>query len=139
MPAGSFGPGLQATGGYLAGRSGVSQREVQDWLATACYTEVSVGSLATLAQAVSAALAAPVAAATCYGPQPHVRHADETGWYERAKRLWLSPEPCGRGDVTPVHQPARRLTLCPNVSEYDASGLSIAASVGRGVFTRLRS
>ena len=34
MPTGSFGPRVQATVGYLTGRSGASQREVPDILAT---------------------------------------------------------------------------------------------------------
>jgi transposase len=44
MPTGSFGPRVQATGGYVTGRVGASQREVQDILATLCQTEVRVGS-----------------------------------------------------------------------------------------------
>jgi transposase len=89
MPTGSFGPGLQATVGYLTGRIGASQREVHEVLATVCHTEVSVGSIATLGQAVSAALAVPVAEAVGYVQCQPVRNADETGWYERAKRVWL--------------------------------------------------
>jgi transposase len=89
MPAGSFGPRLQATVGYLTGRIGASQREVREVLATVCHTEVSVGSIATLEQAVSTALAAPMAEALHYVQRQPVRNADETGWYERAKRLWL--------------------------------------------------
>ena len=45
MPPGSFGPRVQATVGYVTGRSGASQREVQDMLATLCHTEMSVGSV----------------------------------------------------------------------------------------------
>ena len=63
MPPRSFGPRVQATVGYLTGRIGASQREVQEILATVCQTEVSVGSVGALEQAVSAALAAPVAEA----------------------------------------------------------------------------
>ena len=63
MPRGSFGPRVQATVGYLTGRIGASQREVQDLLATLYQTEVSVGGIGALEQAVSAALAAPVAEA----------------------------------------------------------------------------
>lgn len=57
MPAGSFGPRVHATVGYWTGRSGASQREVQEILATLCQTEVSVGSSAALEHAVSTALA----------------------------------------------------------------------------------
>jgi transposase len=89
MPAGSFGPRVQATVGYLTGRIGTSQREVQDILATLCQTDVSVGSIATLEHAVSAALAAPVAAAETYVQRQPVRNADETSWREKTKRVWL--------------------------------------------------
>lgn len=89
MPQGSCGPGLQATVGYLTGRIGARQREIHEGLATVCHTEVSVGSIALREQAVSTALAAPVAAAVRSVQCQPVRNADETGWYERAKRLWL--------------------------------------------------
>jgi transposase len=89
MPAGSFGPRVQATVGYLTGRIGASQREVQDILATVCQTEVSVGSVGAVEQAVSAALAAPVAEAATYVQRQPVRNADETSWREKTKRVWL--------------------------------------------------
>jgi transposase len=89
MPSGSFGPGLQATVGYLTGRMGASQREVHEVLAAVCHTEVSVGSIATLEQAVSMALAVPVAEAASYVQRQPVRNADETGWREQGKRVWL--------------------------------------------------
>jgi transposase len=89
MPSGSFGPGLQATVGYLTGRMGVSQREVHEVLAAVCHTEVSVGSIATLEQAVSTALVGSVAEAAGYVQRQPVRNADETGWREHGKRMWL--------------------------------------------------
>ncbi len=66
MPSGSFGPRVQATVGYLTGQLGASQREVQVLLATVCHTDVSVGNVGALEQAVSAALATPVAEAARY-------------------------------------------------------------------------
>jgi transposase len=89
MPEGSFGPRVQATVGYLTGRIGASQREVQEILATLCQTEVSVGSITALEQAVSTALATPVAEAKQYVQWQPVRNADETSWREKTKRLWL--------------------------------------------------
>jgi hypothetical protein len=80
---------VQATVGYLTGRIGTSQREVKEILATLCQTEVSVGSIATLEQAVSTALATPVAEAEQYVQRQPVRHADETSWWESCKRRWL--------------------------------------------------
>jgi transposase len=89
MPAGSFGPRVQATVGYLTGQMGASQREVQDILATRCQTDVSVGGIGALEQAVSAALAVPVAEAQTYVQRQPVRNADETSWREKTKRVWL--------------------------------------------------
>jgi transposase len=89
MPAGSFGPRMQATVGYLTGRIGASQREVHEIFATLYQTAVSVGSVGALAQAVSAALAAPMAEAQPYVQRQPVRNADETSWREKGKRRWL--------------------------------------------------
>jgi transposase len=89
MPSGSFGPRVQATVGFLTGRLGASQREVQDLLATVCHTEVSVGSVGALEQAVSAALAIPVTEAAKYVQRQPVRSADETSWPEKSQRRWL--------------------------------------------------
>lgn len=89
MPEGQFGPRVQATVGYLTGRIGASHREVQEILATLCQTEVSVGSITTLEQAVSTALATPVAEAQKYVQRQPVRNADETSWREKTKRMWL--------------------------------------------------
>lgn len=89
MPSGSFGPRLQAVSGFLTGRIGVSQREGQEILATLFATEVSVGSIAALEQAVSEAVVEPVAEALRYVQRQHMRNVDETGWREKAKRVWL--------------------------------------------------
>jgi transposase len=89
MPPGRFGPRRHATTGFLTGRMGASQREVHEILETLFQTEVSVGSIAALEQAVSDALAAPVAEATCYVQRQHMRNVDETGWREQTKRVWL--------------------------------------------------
>jgi transposase len=89
MPTGSFGPRVQATVGYLTGRIGASQREVQDILATLYQTEVSVGGIGALEQAVNTALATPVKEAERYVQRQPVRNADETSWREKGKRRWL--------------------------------------------------
>ncbi len=89
MPRGSFGPRVQATGGYLTGRIGASQREGQDRLATLYQLEVSVGGIGGLEQAVSVALAAPKAEAQPYVQRQPVRNAEETSWREKRQRRWL--------------------------------------------------
>jgi transposase len=97
MPTRSFGPRVQAIVGYLTGRIGASQREAQDILATLYQTEVSVGGIGALEQAVSAALATPVREAERYVQRQPVRNADETSWREKGKRrwLWISVVPLG--------------------------------------------
>jgi hypothetical protein len=80
---------VQATVGYVTGRIGASQREVQDLLATLWQTDVSVGSIGAVDQVVSTALATPVAEAAAYGQRQPVRKADETSWREKTKRVWL--------------------------------------------------
>jgi hypothetical protein len=62
---------------------------VQEILATVGQTAVSVGSVGALEQAVSAALAAPVAEAETYVQRQPVRNVDETSWREKTKRVWL--------------------------------------------------
>ena len=95
MPAGSLGPRGHATVGYVTGRSGASQREGQDLLATLGRTDVSGGGIGALAQARSAALAAPVAEAQTYVQRQPVRNAEETSWREKRQRrgLWISVRP----------------------------------------------
>jgi len=89
MPSGGFGPRLQATVGYLTGRVGASQREVEEVLDTLLHTDLSLGSIPALEGEVSAALAEPVAAAQAYVQQQPVSNVDETSWRERAQRTWL--------------------------------------------------
>ncbi|MGI8448530.1 MAG: IS66 family transposase [Streptosporangiaceae bacterium] len=89
VPQGSFGPRTQATVAYLAGRLGISQRDVAELLHVLFQLEISLGSIATLEQQVSAAVAAPVAEAVAHVQQQPVVNADETGWREGTQRRWL--------------------------------------------------
>jgi Plasmid pRiA4b ORF-3-like protein len=89
MPTSRCGHRLQATVGYLTGRVGMSQREVQDGLATVFHLEVGLGSIAALEQAVSTAVAASVEEASRYLQRQPMRNVEETPWWERAKHLWL--------------------------------------------------
>jgi transposase len=89
MPAGSFGPRAQATVGYVTGRMGVSQRDVEEMLETVFHTDLSLGSIPALEQDVSAAVAQPVAEAQTYVQTQPVANVDETSWPERAQRGWL--------------------------------------------------
>ena len=89
MPPGGFGPRTQATVAYLAGRLGISQRDVAELLAVLFHLEISLGSVVALEQQVSVAVAAPVAEAVAYVQQQPVVNADETGWREGTQRRWL--------------------------------------------------
>jgi len=89
MPMGSFGPRLQATVGYLGGRMGMSQRDIEEALDTLFHTELSLGSVPAQQAAVSAALAQPVAEAHSYVQQQPAANLDETGWREQSRRAWL--------------------------------------------------
>jgi len=89
IPAGSFGPRVQATVGYLTGRIGVSHRDVEELLQTLFHTHLSLGSVPAQEDQVSAALAEPVQAAQTYVQSQAVQNVDETSWREKTKRAWL--------------------------------------------------
>ena len=89
MPRGSFGPRVQATVGYLTGRFGVSQRDVEEMMGAVFHTDVALGSVPALEQRVSAALEEPVKEAQEYVREQPVVNADETGWRQSGQRHWL--------------------------------------------------
>ncbi|MBI3763276.1 MAG: IS66 family transposase [Chloroflexi bacterium] len=89
MPRGSFGPQAQATVGYVTGRLGVSQRDAEELLETVFHLDLGLGTLPALEQAVSAAVAQPVAEAHTAVQTEPVANVDETNWPERVHRGWL--------------------------------------------------
>jgi transposase len=89
VPAGAFGPRLQATVATLSGRFRLSRREVAEVCETVLEAPLSVGSVVALCAATSAALASPVAAAVATLPQAAVANADETPWKDGKTRPWL--------------------------------------------------
>jgi len=89
MPGGSFGPRSQAMVAYLGGRFGVSDRDVQEWMAVAFHIDISLGSVPAQEHQVSAALAQPVQTAQEYVRQQAYANVDETGWREMDDRAWL--------------------------------------------------
>jgi hypothetical protein len=89
MPRGSFGPRVQATVGYLAGRMGTSQRDVEETMESVFHVEMGLGTVPALEQAVSEALAEPVEEAQAYVQQQTVVNMDETSWRQKGKRVWL--------------------------------------------------
>jgi transposase len=86
---GSFGPRLQGVAALLVGRYRLSRREAVACLAELGEVELSVGALAHLEQATSAALAPVVDEVATAVRQAAVANLDETGWWQRATRAWL--------------------------------------------------
>jgi transposase len=89
MPAGSFGPRVQATTGYLSGRYGVSQRDIQEMLLTLFGIEIGLGTIPAQEQRLSQALAQPMQEAQAFLHQQPVVNVDETGWRQEGQSGWL--------------------------------------------------
>ncbi len=89
VPAGAFGPRLQALVAVCTGVYHLSRRTTAALLKDLFGVELALGSVTACEQATSAALAAPVAAAQTYVEQQPVAHVDETGWREARHRAWL--------------------------------------------------
>jgi hypothetical protein len=77
-----YGPRLVATVGLLSGPYRQSERQVQQALEDFYQVEVALGTINTLRQEVSAAVAEPVAEATVFAQAQEVANADETGWVQ---------------------------------------------------------
>jgi transposase len=86
---GSFGPRLQAVAALLVGRYRLSRREAVACLAEVGEVELSLGSVAHLEQATSAALGPIVDEVATAVRQAAVANLDETGWWQGRQRAWL--------------------------------------------------
>jgi transposase len=82
VPASGYGPRLVATVGLLSGPYRQSERQTQQALCDFYQVDVALGTINTLRQEVSQALAGPVAEATEFAQTQEVAHADETGWVQ---------------------------------------------------------
>jgi transposase len=89
VPAGAFGPRLQATVAVLSGRYRLSRREVVGVCTDVLGVPLAVGSVDHLCQATARALAGPVAELAQAVQQEPAAHADETGWRQAGQRRWL--------------------------------------------------
>ena len=89
LPAGSCGPRLEATVGYVTGRLGLSQRDTVELLDTLCHTNLGLGSIPALEGRVSTALTTPVAEAVEYVQAQLTNNVDETSWPLGPRRGWL--------------------------------------------------
>ena len=89
MPAGSFGPRVQALVALLSGRYGVSRRDTQEMLTTIFQVEMGLGTVSNQEAQVSAALSELVAEAQAYVQQQSQVNTDETSWSKLKQRYWL--------------------------------------------------
>lgn len=89
VPTGAFGPRLQAAVGVCTGIYHVSARLTQDLLTELHDVPISLGSIVACQQAVSEAVATPVAEAQTFAQAAPLKNADETGWSQAGQRRWL--------------------------------------------------
>ncbi len=89
VPAGAFGPRLEATVALCTGVYHLSRRTTVGLMADLFGVDLALGTVSACEQAVSAAVAAPVAEAHAYVREQAVVHADETGWRQARQRAWL--------------------------------------------------
>jgi transposase len=85
----AFGPRLQAWVAILTGRFRQSRRQVVELLRELCGVSVSLGSIQSLCEETSEALAVSYREAKEAVAQADMAHLDETGWKEKGKRHWL--------------------------------------------------
>jgi len=89
VPAGGFGPPVEAITALCTGAYHLSNRVTQRVMPDLFGLPMSLGTIANLEQATVHAVAAAVAAARAYVQQQPVASRDETGWREGAQRAWL--------------------------------------------------
>ena len=89
VPAGAFGPRLQALVAVCTGLYRLSRRTTVGLCADLFGVDLALGSVTACEAAVSQAVAAPVAAAQAFVQRQPVAHVDETGWREGRRRAWL--------------------------------------------------
>src|SRR5712691_2932696 len=89
VPSGTYGPRVQATVALCTGAYRLSQRTTQQVMDEVFGVPLSVGTISPLAQATTAAGAAPGEAARTYVHAQAVAHLDETSGRHGGKRAWL--------------------------------------------------
>jgi transposase len=91
VPRGAFGPGVVAVVAVLMGVYRLSKRMVPDMMADLFGLRMSVGAAVGCQTIASEAIATPVEDARAYVVEQPIKHADETGWREGARRsrAWL--------------------------------------------------
>jgi transposase len=89
VPRGAFGPQVEATVAVCTGVYHLSRRTTVGLMADLFGVELALGTVSACEQAVSEAVAAPVAEAHQYVQHQEVVYVDETGWREGRQRAWL--------------------------------------------------
>lgn len=89
VPEAAYGPRLQAFLALATGCYHLSKRQVEELLNITFNIPISLGTICTIEQRVSAALADPIAEAKKHLQQAEVAHADETSWPQQPKKGWL--------------------------------------------------
>jgi transposase len=89
IPRGAFGPRMQAVIALFTGGYHVSKRTAESALGDLFGVTLSLGSVSASEQAISVAVAQPVAEAREYVERQPVVHADETSWRQRRQKAWL--------------------------------------------------
>jgi transposase len=84
-----IGPRLAAVMSYFCGRHHNGKRGVQEIVETVFQVPVSLGTVVTLEQEMSAALASAHAEAGQAVREAPVKNVDETGWKQAGQRRWL--------------------------------------------------
>jgi transposase len=95
VPAGNWGPGVQALGSLLTGYFHLSRRRTQEFLRTLLGAAPCLGTLVALEAATVGALAPAVQEATTAIAGADVVNMDETGWRKSKERptLWAAVTP----------------------------------------------
>jgi transposase len=89
LPAGIFGPRLQAVCALLVGRHRLSRRSLQEWLFEVGGEAVSLGCLINLEARTTRALQSPYEQTCEAVAAAAVVHADETPWRKGSQKAWL--------------------------------------------------
>jgi transposase len=89
VPAGSFGPYLQAVLATLAGAYRLSKRQIQQLAADLFGLSISTGMISKLERQSAAALEAPYNELAASVHQAEVVNIDETSWREHRRKAWL--------------------------------------------------
>lgn len=89
VAASNFGPRLTALVSVLAGAYRLSHKNIKALCSDVFSVDMAAGSISTLQQRISDAVAVPVQEAREAIVQAKAVHADETGWREAKKKAWL--------------------------------------------------